>query len=92
MSAISALQISLKWLPRKLELPNPVREWCSGVAAQHQLDVLSVDEIAAFRAAELPPIHRDPADRFIIATAQRYRPFFVTTDVRFSEYGVEVLC
>jgi len=92
VSAISELEIFPKWLARKLELPIPVREWWNGVVAHHQLEVLPVDENAAFRAAELPPIHRDPADRFIIATAQRYGAFVVTSDVRFCEYGVEILC
>jgi PIN domain nuclease of toxin-antitoxin system len=39
----------------------------------------------------LPPLHRDPADRFIIATATIQRAPVVTTDGRFAEYGVAIL-
>ncbi len=91
VSAISAFEISLKWLARKLELPVPVHEWWDGVVAHHQLEVLPVDANVAFRATELPPVHRDPADRFIIATAERYGAPVVTSDDRFAEYGVKVL-
>ncbi len=91
VSAISAFEIGLKWLTRKLELPVPVREWWDGVVSHHGLQVLPVDASVAFRATELPPIHRDPADRFIIATAQRHGAAVVTSDGRFAGYGVEVL-
>jgi PIN domain nuclease of toxin-antitoxin system len=42
-------------------------------------------------AAELPPIHNDPCDRFIIATALHNDSPVVTTDERFEKYGVTVL-
>jgi PIN domain nuclease of toxin-antitoxin system len=43
-----------------------------------------------FRATELPDIHKDPADRFIIATAVLGNMVVVTTDRRFPQYGVTV--
>ena len=91
VSAISAFEVSQKWLARKLELPVPAREWWDGVVAHHRLEVLPVDSAVAFRATELPPVHRDPADRFIIATAQRYGAPVATSDARFAEYGIRVL-
>lgn len=91
VSAISAFELAHKWLARKLDLPVPLREWWDGVVAHHNLEVLPVDANVAFRATELPPIHRDPADRFIIATAQRYGAPVVTSDDRFAEYGLKVL-
>ena len=91
VSAISAFEISLKWLARKLELPVPAREWWDEVVAHHGLEVLPVDAKVAFRATELPPIHRDPADRFIIATAECHNAPVVTSDERFAEYGIEIL-
>ena len=42
-------------------------------------------------AVELPNIHRDPADRFIIATALIGNIPVVTADRRFAQYGVETL-
>jgi PIN domain nuclease of toxin-antitoxin system len=42
-------------------------------------------------AAELPAIHHDPCDRFILATAKLNNLAVVTADERFAEYGVTVL-
>jgi PIN domain nuclease of toxin-antitoxin system len=42
-------------------------------------------------ASELPPIHKDPCDRFIIAAAIVRGMPIVTTDRRFAEYGVNAL-
>lgn len=91
VSAISAFEIGLKWLARKLELPVPPGEWWDTVVAHHNLEVLPVDAQVAIRASQLPPIHRDPADRFIIATAQRFAAPVVSSDIRFEEYGIELL-
>lgn len=91
VSAISAFEIALKWFARKLELPVPAREWWDGVVAHHHLEVLPVGAHVAIRATELPPIHRDPADRFIIATAKQHGAPVVTSDERFGEYDVEIM-
>lgn len=43
------------------------------------------------RAARLPPHHRDPFDRMLIAQAQLERLVLVSVDEAFSFYDVEVL-
>jgi len=43
-------------------------------------------------AAQLPPIHNDPCDRFIIAAAQLHGLTVVTTDEQFEKYGVPLIC
>jgi len=47
--------------------------------------------LLAPRATELPEVHRDPADRFIIATAILGNLPVVTTDRRFRDYGIQVI-
>ena len=44
-----------------------------------------------FRATELLWHHRDPVDRFIIATTVTGNLTVVTSDRRFPQYGVEVI-
>jgi PIN domain nuclease of toxin-antitoxin system len=44
-------------------------------------------EVSVYANA-LPWHHRDPADRFIIATALMENPVVVTDDDRFGDYGV----
>ena len=51
--------------------------------------MLDSDEMLA--ASELPWHHKDPADRFIIATAQKNSLSVVTGDGNFPLYGIKVL-
>ena len=91
VSAISALEIALKVRSGKLRLPMPNLDWWERAISHHHLNVLDSDPAILIRSAELPPIHRDPADRIIVATALREMAPVVTSDARFSQYGVEVL-
>lgn len=43
------------------------------------------------RASDLPPVHKAPGDRFIIAAAILRGMPIVTVDRRFAEYGATVL-
>jgi PIN domain nuclease of toxin-antitoxin system len=43
------------------------------------------------RAAALPPPHRDPFDRMLIAQALGEGLILVTADTEFAQYGVPIL-
>jgi len=92
VSAISGFEISLKTGAGKLELSHPVEEWFKRVTEHHGLTVLPLELKVCIAAAELPPIHDDPFDRFIIATANLNDLTVVTADERFEAYGVPVIC
>ncbi len=89
-SAISAFEISLKHKVGKLYLPVPPRQWFQEITIHHNIKVINLDEEICIRATELPDIHKDPCDRFIIATALNMKVPVVTSDKRFKDYGVEV--
>ncbi|MFW5695878.1 MAG: type II toxin-antitoxin system VapC family toxin [Alkalispirochaeta sp.] len=91
ISSISAFEIALKYRDGKLALPFPPREWWKRVLDHHRLDLLQLEPEILFTAVSLPPVHRDPADRFIIATAIIHDASVVTADSRFSDYGVTIL-
>ena len=91
VSAISGFEIALKVGRGKLELPHPAPEWFEKVIAHHGLVVLPLELNVCLAAAGLPPLHDDPCDRFIIATAQLNHWSVVTADERFAAYGVAVL-
>lgn len=92
VSAVSGFEIALKVAKGKLDLPNPPREWFDKIVEHHGLSVLPLELNACITAAELPPIHDDPCDRFIIATAKLHDLTVVTSDDRFEKYGVRVVC
>jgi PIN domain nuclease of toxin-antitoxin system len=91
VSAISAFEIGLKHRVGKLVLPVPPGEWFRRIVEHHGLAVLPLGWEVCLAATELPPLHKDPCDRFIIATAKLRRLRVVTADPRFRDYGVEVV-
>jgi PIN domain nuclease of toxin-antitoxin system len=70
VSAISGFEIALKLASGKLKLPVPIQKWFKDVIEQHDLTLLPLDLELCITAAHLPSIHKDPADRFIIAAAK----------------------
>lgn len=91
VSAISGFEIALKAAKGKLTLPLPSQAWFEQVVEHHGLAVIPLELAVCIAAAQLPPVHDDPCDRFIIATAKLNNFAVVTTDERFAEYGVKVL-
>ena len=91
VSAISGFEIAIKVAKGKLKLPHPPQEWFEQVVEHHGLAVLPLAVDACIAAAQLPPIHDDPCDRFIIATARLHDLTVVTTDGQFEKYGLTVI-
>ena len=89
--SITGFEITLKVAQGKLELPLPADEWFAGMIDEYALSVIDLDLELSQQAAELPAIHRDPCDRFIIAAALRSNATVVTVDPVFALYGVDVL-
>ena len=90
-SAVSAWEIAFKWRTGKLDLPISPEEFVGRVKDEYGIIMLPVEEEAMLKAAGLPLIHRDPADRFIISTALLRSFDVVTSDRRFAQYGVNTL-
>ena len=91
VSPISEWEISLKWKQGGIKLPLEPRELMRKMVDAYSLSLVPLSEEVMFRATELPDIHKDPADRFIIATALLGNMVVVTTDHRFQQYGVSVV-
>ena len=91
VSPISAWEIGQKVARNKITLPLPPREWFYKVVAKHTLHILPLSVEILLKAGELPLHHRDPADRFIIASALLNDLAIVTRDRLFQDYGVPLL-
>ena len=91
VSTISGFEIAIKVARGKLKLPSPPQEWFEKIVEHHGLAVLPLELNVCITAAQLPPIHDDPCDRFIIAAAKISDLAVVTADERFEEYGLTVL-
>lgn len=88
---ISAFEIALKWQQGKLELPVPPTVWIQELVSRYVFTEIPLDAALCASAALLPPHHRDPCDRFIIAAALMLRAPVVTVDTKFLPYGIEIL-
>ena len=89
VSAITAWEVGLKAARGELKLPMEAEEWFEGAIEHHRLQVFEITPRIAFEANRLPWHHRDPADRFILATARLHHMAVVTADDNFAIYGVE---
>lgn len=79
VSAISFWEVALLQARNRVELPVPVAQWRQDLLAAG-LAEWPVDGEVAISAASLAHFHRDPADRFIAATAMAQRATLVTAD------------
>ena len=91
VSAISAWEISLKVARETLTLPMLPEQWFDRAIDHHHLSLAALSVNVLVAANTLPWHHRDPADRFIIATARALGAAVVTTDRKFQQYDVRVL-
>jgi PIN domain nuclease of toxin-antitoxin system len=89
--SITGFEIGLKFQVGKLNLATTPDKWIKLAVDFHQLETIPLDLEMCLMASQLPPIHKDPCDRFIIAAAKLQSMPVVTSDRRFAEYGIKVL-
>ena len=90
-SSISIWEIARKVKTGELEIPVSPTLFADMLVKQYGMKELSLDNAVMLRSSALPEIHKDPADRFIIATALLNDCVVATGDRRFLEYGVETI-
>ena len=86
VSAISAFEIGIKQRKGKLTLPMDAERWFAGALEFHGLSEVPVDSRIAVRSTQLPPLHADPCDRMIVATAQLLGLTILTPDPGIAAY------
>ncbi len=90
-SAVCVWEIAVKHASGKLSLPDApdrfVRTRMLAVGAQR----LPITHDHALQVAALPPHHRDPFDRLLVAQAQVEGLTLVTGDPALSRYDVDIL-
>lgn len=86
VSVISALEIGQKTRKGKLELSEEFPSWFREVIANFSLNEIVIDSQIAIEATQLPLIHKDPADRILIATAQIHKLTLLTPDPFIRQY------
>lgn len=88
LSVVSVWEAVIKHGLGKLPLPGPPADYLPLQRDAHGIASLPIDEGAMPNLASLPPLHRDPFDRLLVAQALQHRLSVVTADPQVSAYPV----
>ncbi|MFI5226913.1 MAG: type II toxin-antitoxin system VapC family toxin [Candidatus Limnocylindrales bacterium] len=91
LSAASAAELAIKVGQGRLTLPEPVESYVPSRLGSEGFQSLPIELGHALRVARLPPIHRDPFDRILIAQAQIEDLPILTADPVIARYDVETI-
>jgi PIN domain nuclease of toxin-antitoxin system len=92
VSVVSPWEVAIKAAGGKLQLREPPVAWFLGLAERYELREVPLEAGIACAAAALPPFHRDPFDRVIVALAQAHGLTVLTSDENIRKYaGVKAL-
>ena len=86
ISAVCAFEIGQKHVAGKLILKQAPDIWFPAMLEHHQLTELPVSSSICTAATALPPLHKDPFDRIIIATALEKQLTILTSDTIIPTY------
>ena len=91
LSALSAWEIAIKYRLGRLPLPLPPHAYVSSRREWLGLAPLPFEENCASHDARLPPLHRDPFDRGLVAQAILHGMTIVTPDPAIHAYPAPTL-
>lgn len=91
LSAASTWEIAIKHASGRLALPDPPTRYVPNRIRSTGVTPLAVTTDHTLAAGALPPHHRDPFDRLLLAQAASLRIPLVTADPQLAPYGIELL-
>ena len=89
-SAASSWEVSIKYALGRMPLPEAPEQFLPAEIEKNRIESLPIIDTHAFQAGQLPPHHRDPFDRMLVAQAQVESLTLLSNDRQFNHYDVEV--
>lgn len=86
VSPVSCFEIALANQRGRLSLPCEVDAWLEQALQPAGIELLPMTAAIATRAVSLSPVHKDPFDRIIIASALEHNAQLVSIDGFFPQY------
>ena len=90
-SAVSAMEVAIKWSVGKLQLPKHPNQLIGEFLENSGFTQLAVTIKEAVAVADLPFHHKDPFDRLLIAQAKTNGLRLMTADPVLEKYDVDVI-
>ena len=91
VSVVTAWEIAIKLSTGKLNAPRNAAAWLPGELIARRFELLPIRLEHALAVEHLPPHHRDPFDRLLVAQAQVDGLTLVTGDRDLEPYGIALL-
>ena len=91
LSAASAWEIGIKHGLGRLELPGAPEKVIPDLMLRSGVEPLTISHAHALRAGALPPHHRDPFDRLLVAQAQMEDLPILTSDALLGQYDITLI-
>jgi PIN domain nuclease of toxin-antitoxin system len=88
LSAATIWEVAIKVGLGKMSLSLPYRQWMEKAIVDLKLIVLPITVEYAERQSQLPPHHKDPFDRLLVAQALVEGIPIASADAVFDSYGV----
>ena len=89
VSIASAWEVAIKVGRGSLRLDVTLAELFSTHLARARVDLLDIKLSHTLEVAALPPVHRDPFDRLLVAAASLEGLPIISADATFDAYGIE---
>ena len=86
-SAATLWELAIKASLGRLTIPEGITE----VLAEQDVEVLAITGRHALAVRDLPPLHRDPFDRLLVAQSRLEHLTLVTRDEQLAVYGIDIL-
>ena len=87
ISPLSCYEIAFAQKRGRLALLCSAEEWCQGALKPAGIELFPLTSKIVTRSVDLSPVHKDPFDRLIIATALEYEANLASMDGLFSQYS-----
>lgn len=86
LSAASAWEVAIKHALGRLPLPDDPSRFVTEMREAHGIEPLPIDEASVLHTLRLPPLHRDPFDRLLVAQAIVHGLTILTPDRLITQY------
>ena len=87
ISPVSCYEMAMAHQKGRIKISTTPQEWFQQALDPVGIELFPLTANIAARAVELSPVHKDPFDRLIIATALEYGAKLASVDGLFSQYS-----